>query len=253
MPTTTNKMATLAQARELILVAFAEELISEEEFLLLYDLNSSKNPIFPYWNYQRFVLGDINDAECKAEFRFEKPDINLLAGVLQIPDRFICPQGTVVSGVEGLCILLKRLAYPCRLSDMIPRFGRPVAELSMITTTVLDYLYNTHAHHLRRFDQPILSRRSLQLYCQAIHEKGAALDNCWGFVDGTVRPICRPGEHQRLVYNGHKRIHSLKFQSVVTPNGLIANLFGPVGKYYSRHTKSVLMIIMITNSLFPAF
>ena len=46
--------------------------------------------------------------------------------------------------------------------------------------------------------------------------------------DGTVRPICRPKDNQREVYNGHKRVHALKFQSVVTPNGLIANLFGPV-------------------------
>ena len=28
--------------------------------------------------------------------------------------------------------------------------------------------------------------------------------------------------------NGHKRVHALKFQSVVVPNGLIANLYGPV-------------------------
>ena len=36
--------------------------------------------------------------------------------------------------------------------------------------------------------------------------------------------------HQRLMYNGHKRVHALKFQSVALPNGLIANLYGPVGK-----------------------
>ena len=28
--------------------------------------------------------------------------------------------------------------------------------------------------------------------------------------------------------NGHKKVHAIKFQSVVAPNGLIANLFGPV-------------------------
>ena len=41
---------------------------------------------------------------------------------------------------------------------------------------------------------------------------------------------CRPNEHQSTVYNGHKRVHALKFQSVTIPNGLIANLYGPVGK-----------------------
>ena len=45
---------------------------------------------------------------------------------------------------------------------------------------------------------------------------------------GPVRPICRPGTLQRTLYNGHKRVHAIKFQSVVAPNGLIANLYGPV-------------------------
>ena len=73
----------------------------------------------------------------------------------------------------------------------------------------------------------------MQEYANAIHAAGAALDNCWGFVDGTVRPICRPGEHQRVVYNGHKRVHAIKFQSVVAPNGLVENLYGPIGRIFS--------------------
>jgi hypothetical protein len=36
----------------------------------------------------------------------------------------------------------------------------------------------------------------------------------------------------KIVYNGHKRVHSIKFQSVVIPNGLIANLAGPRGKFF---------------------
>ena len=77
-------------------------------------------------------------------------------------------------------------------------------------------------------DQPWLSSANLQHYADIIHEKGASLESCWGFIDGTVRPICRPGQNQSVVYNGHKRVHSLKFQSVVAPNGLIANLYGAV-------------------------
>ena len=55
-------------------------------------------------------------------------------------------------------------------------------------------------------------------------------NTCFGFIDGTVRAISRPGKDQRLVYNGHKRVHALKFQSVSLPNGIIASLFGPVGR-----------------------
>ena len=49
-----------------------------------------------------------------------------------------------------------------------------------------------------------------------------------------------PKENQTMLYNGHKRVHSLQFQSVVTPNGLIAILFGPVkGR---RHDSAMLMM-----------
>lgn len=223
-------MASFAEVRDLLLIAFSEDIVNEEEFVLLYDLNTSKNPPFPYWKYDRFDLDNFTEAEFKADFRFEKHDIDVLAEVLEIPESFTCPQGTVVDGMEGLCMLLRRFAYPCRFSDIIPRFGRPVPELSMATTTVLEYIYTAHSHHLSRFDQPFLSPELLQIYCNAIKDKGAALNNCWGFVDGTVRPLSRPGENQRVLYNGHKRVHALKFQSVVIPNGLIANLYGPVGK-----------------------
>ena len=54
------------------------------------------------------------------------------------------------------------------------------------------------------------------------------ITNCLRFIDGTLRPIRRPEKRQRAVYNGHKRVHALKFQAVALPNGIIANLFGPV-------------------------
>ena len=82
-------------------------------------------------------------------------------------------------------------------------------------------------HHHQSWNQPFLSPEILQTYADAIHNKGAPLDNCFGFVDGTVRQIARPKYHQRVISNGHKRVHSIKFQSVVLPNGLIGNLAGP--------------------------
>ena len=55
-----------------------------------------------------------------------------------------------------------------------------------------------------------------------------------GFVDGTVRPVCRPTNNQRALFNGRKRIHTIKFQSVVAANGFIANLYDPVkGKKFA--------------------
>ena len=53
--------------------------------------------------------------------------------------------------------------------------------------------------------------------------------------------------HQRVLCNGPKRYHALKFQSVVAPNDLIANLYGPVeGK---RHGSGMLMDSSLLNQL----
>ena len=43
-----------------------------------------------------------------------------------------------------------------------------------------------------------------------------------------MRPLCKPDENQTILYNRHKRVHGIKFQSVVAPNGLTASLIGPV-------------------------
>ena len=155
-----------------------------------------------------------------------------VAEAFQIPEVFKCHQGTVCDEMTGLCVVLKRLAYPTRYSDLIYTFGLSVPELCMIFNKVVDHIYEIHGHRLTQWKHTLLSAQNLQIYAECVAIKGAALENCFGFVDGTVRPICRPDKKQRIVYNGHKRVHSLKFQSVALPNGIIANLYGPVGKQF---------------------
>ena len=36
----------------------------------------------------------------------------------------------------------------------------------------------------------------LEEYANVMNIKGSPLENCFGFINGTVRPICRPGIHQ---------------------------------------------------------
>ena len=40
-----------------------------------------------------------------------------------------------VDTTEAVFVLLKRFAYPCRFSDMVPRFAKPVPELCVICYT----------------------------------------------------------------------------------------------------------------------
>ena len=145
----------------------------------------------------------MGDAECKAEFRFHKEDIPVLVEVLCLSETFTCSQGSMTTGIEGLCTTLKRFGYPCRYSDLIPRVDHPVLVMSITCNTVVDFVYNLHGLRITEYNHNLrdsASRVILQVYAEAV------FDNCFGFVDGTVRPICRPGEMQRAVYNEHSQL-----------------------------------------------
>ena len=47
-----------------------------------------------------------------------------------------------------------------------------------------------------------------------------------------------PNQNQKILYHGHKRVHGIKVQCAVTPNGLIASPFGPVSR---RHDIGLLV------------
>jgi len=89
----------------------------------------------------------------------------------------------------------------------------------------------------------ICGAKTLKLNSLKVLQLTTFFFDCFGFVDGTVRPISRPDERQRIVYNGHKRVHALKFQSLSLLNGLIGNLYGPVGEFF---LKKILGIVMLT-------
>ena len=52
----------------------------------------------------------------------------------------------ICDGLKGLCVLLSGTSYPCRYSDIIPRFPRPVSVLSLISNEILDFIYRNHSH-----------------------------------------------------------------------------------------------------------
>ena len=100
-------MTSFKAARNLLLESCNDGLIDDDEFILLYEGNFSKNPEFRYEDYERFDLDVMDDAECKAEFRFTKSEIPRLAEALDIPATFFLPprinsswNGRTMSGVK---------------------------------------------------------------------------------------------------------------------------------------------------------
>lgn len=63
--------------------------------------------------------------------------------------------------------------------------------MTNINNSVMDWVYDNHRHRINDWNQKVLS--AIELESEVIFNKGAPLSNCFGFVNGTVRPISRPG------------------------------------------------------------
>ncbi|ETI49700.1 hypothetical protein F443_06502 [Phytophthora nicotianae P1569] len=155
----------------------------------------------------RFDINGMSERDCINRFRFGKTHLAILLWKFQLPTFFSTEEGYRTSGIEGLCVVLERLSstfyYVC---EHIARRCAP----------------------LRDGDWTRISSR-LDEYTSAVRVNRGELRNVWGFIDGTIRRMCKPlgNAEQQALYSGHKRCHGIKFQSVTTPDGIISHLFGP--------------------------
>ena len=125
-------------------------------------------------------------------------------------------------------------------------FGMHASALSeMFWETVESFL--SHIGHLLYFGQALLTQRA-ERYDSIICAKGAALDNCLGFIDCARIQMCRPGVAKAMrwsVYPGHKRFHCLIYQTTKTREGLIFSMYGPdVGR---RHDMTLYRLTLVNT------
>lgn len=82
------------------------------KFTIVYDYYEPVNPLYPYyWDFDPFCLDPFDSCEYEAHFRVVKGDST---ECFTDASNFHCPQGTVCSEMEGLCLMLIWLAYPCQ-------------------------------------------------------------------------------------------------------------------------------------------
>ena len=191
---------------------------------LLHELCAPGLPVVPSSRHSA-CFARFSSPECWRFFRFRKNDLPRLGAALRIPN-ILRANNCVYSGEEALLLLLRRLAYPNRLVDLVQLFGLYEGELSALFNAVLNHVFQLF-HHLVTDLTPWIPH--VPHFAQAISAKtGISALMIWCFVDGTLRPVARPTTGQRSQYSGHKRRHGLKFESVSLPNGLHARMFGPV-------------------------
>jgi hypothetical protein len=192
-----------------------------------------------------FDLNSASDANYLFHFRFTKSQIVEMVNRFALPLRL--PLRYRVSGFKALCILLHRFAYPIRLASCAQFWGagHNPSQISVIVTWLSSYLFRRY-NKLIYFDGESFAAR-MQLYVDAIARKGCPLPGACSFLDATNKSHCRPVRHQRAAFSGHKKRHVLKFQSLVTPDGLVRSFFGPME---GRRTDAWLLS---KSNLFEAF
>ena len=109
------------------------------------------------------------------------------------------------------------------------------SHLSSVIDTIVDAMYNLS---LPYFSNPSNFAYKMPYYATKIYEKNGLIETLWVFIDGTLRKTVKPIHFQKHAYSVHKRCHGLKFQTVVTPDGLIACLFGTING--NRHVSHII-------------
>ena len=90
-----------------------------------------------------------------------------------------------------------------------------------------------HALGVLYLDNPEIFHWRMPYYAERVHNKCGLTESVWGLIDGKLHKTCCPSYFQNLMYSGHKRCHGIKFQSIVTPDGLFAFMYGPMnGNWY---------------------
>jgi hypothetical protein len=151
--------------------------------------------------------------------------------------------GYVAAPDEALAIALARLAYPGRLSDLQLKLSLrwSAAKMSSIIKAIVQTLAATWGRLVHLDIRVLRDKVRLQQFSQAIRNQGAPFDNCFGFIDGTTFHIARPGGgdlYQAVFYSGHKRMHNVRWQGVITPDGQLMSFYGPIaGECHADHTK----------------
>ena len=195
--------------------------------------------------------------EWSQRFRFQsKAQLVNLKVCFRLPDRIV-HEGSVFNSEEVILIALTRFEWPFVWDDMKERFpGRSRDELRRAFYWFLDFMivnwgyllvnnmpywkdYLPHAAEAIRQKLMNLNYPTWRQFHPPAHEPNGfrvAL-----FIDNTMYAFCRPGgntregpasprvplEVQQAWWTGWKKLHGMKWQTCILPNGMDFDIYGP--------------------------
>ena len=173
---------------------------------------------------KRFNPSTMCDKMFVSLFRFERDEVELIISALQLPSVIISEHRDRAPTFEVFCLMCMKYAFPTRFCQMIREYGRSASSMSRLIKQLRSTLYDLYSHPFRH--PAPLTPQECACFASAIR-KVSGHPVVVGFIDGTVREICRPSLLQGAFYTGKDRVHALKYQAINTPDGIIRNLAGP--------------------------
>jgi hypothetical protein len=193
-------------------------------------------------------LADLSDEELWTSFRIRREDFGRLLIALKMNLPLIrLDNNTVFTGEEILLIARYRFVTGLKLVHMAAVFNREYSQLSRAFNWFIRHMIDNFAYLLT--DNLDYWLPDFPHFSECIREKLAEVSGVvypengyrvCAFYDDTVLKVCRPGSGpnpdgtrkdtniQRAFYNGWKKQHGIKFQSLEAPNGMCMHMFGPM-------------------------
>ncbi|GLB43896.1 putative DDE superfamily endonuclease [Lyophyllum shimeji] len=172
-------------------------------------------------------LNTLDERDCLWWFRMPAPEIYDMVGALGIPLSKKTPTRYIFDRVEAFCLLLARYRSAGDMYTLSMLYDRSQSAISEIVNALVELIDSEWEHLLDCDSEHLLRPSELSRFAHAIHAHGAPIKSVFGFIDCTIRRICRPTWWQQQAYNDHKKIHALKYQALMLPNGIIGHLYGP--------------------------
>jgi hypothetical protein len=167
-------------------------------------------------------------AELICSYRFTRSEVYRLAEALDLPEDISCSKNQIKEDrAAALCMLLRRLAYPCHLVNMEMEFEWETSWISHISRLTAAYIWDRWKH-LLHFNAEQLTPEALSRFAATFVAKGFPIPSIAAIINSTLKKVARPSLNQRILFNSWKRIHCLKYHLVATPDGIIIHVFGPM-------------------------
>ena len=193
-------------------------------------------------------IADLDDY-CQEKFRFRRQHhMHALYIRLNFPPFLVLSNGAAVHSETCFIYTLRRLVSEGTTAGLCADgFGGEKTKWGRVLTATTSFLVREHRHRLDHINPEIVRR--LPMYAHAIERHcndlgaGMPVGTCRIslFVDCEQTPTCRLGggpaargpgaprwskAQQRAFYNGWKRNHGLKAETVIAPDGLTVFMFG---------------------------